>query len=66
MDFLTNDCNHATTAVALLTNPSFFPLQIENKARMHHILERAQELKDEQLPEVRLFQANNSGSTFGG
>jgi hypothetical protein len=27
-------------------------LQIENKARMHHILERAQELKDEQLPEV--------------
>ncbi len=29
-----------------------FYLQIENKARMHHILERAQELKDEQLPEV--------------
>jgi hypothetical protein len=35
------------------TNEKQISFQIENRARNHHVIEKAQELRDEQLPEVR-------------
>ena len=43
-----------TAAASFHMTPDATELQLENKARNHHVIERAQELKDEQLPEVIL------------
>jgi hypothetical protein len=42
-----------SAAASFHLTPDQTELQLENKARNHHVIERAQELKDEQMPEVK-------------
>ena len=42
-----------SAAASFHLTPDETELQLENKARSHHVIERAQDLKDEQMPEVK-------------
>ena len=47
-----------SAAASFHLTPDETELQLENKARCHHVIERAQDLKDEQMPEVSLACQN--------